>query len=167
MKSAEDLTREERDANLGRNQSSPTHMPRKASNEHLDPKHRTTQGSAMGNNSAWHCPRCEEVWYRMFADEVCQGCGENPDRVLWDGRNTVTPIVNSTEAPMRDIVGPSESPFPAEMLLSCNHVVRLTNELFDQYQRKEFDQIGCVMCWRISRAPKDNAHRISGEVTVI
>jgi hypothetical protein len=79
----------------------------------------------------------------------------------------VTPIVRSTEAPIRDIVGSSDSVYPGEVLLSCGHVVRLTQEMIPQYENKEFDQIGCVMCWRISRAPKDDANRLGDEVTVI
>jgi len=168
MKRAEDLTDEERVANQGLNiDSAAQQNMRGLNNDEVEPKHRTTPGDAVGNNAAWHCPRCQEVWLRMFADEICQGCGEEPDRVLWDGRSKVTPIVRSTEAPIRDIVGPSESPYPAEMLLSCNHIVRLTQEMYDQHLRKEFNQIGCVMCWRISRSSGDDANRISNEVSVI
>jgi hypothetical protein len=148
-------------------ETSTTQNIRGLSNDDVERKHRDTPGAALGNNAAWHCPRCQDVWYRQFADEICQGCGEEPNPVLWDGRNTVTPVLRSTEAPMRDIVGTSESEYPAEMVLSCSHIVRLTPEMFSQYRRKEFDQIGCVMCWRISRAPKDEAKRLGGEVTVI
>lgn len=167
MKRAEDLTREEREANEGLNIDSGAQPLRGLSNDHIDPKHRQTTGDALGNQAAWHCPRCSEVWFRMFADEICQGCGEEPDRVLWDGRDKVTPIVRSSEAPIRDIVGTSDSPYPAEMKLSCNHIVRLNQEMYDQYRRKEFDQIGCVMCWRIARASSDDEHRISGDVNAV
>jgi hypothetical protein len=141
-------------------------IPKGLNNDHIDPKHRETS-LAAGNSAAWYCPRCHDVWYRQFADETCQGCGEAPNPVLWDGRNTVSPLARSTEAPIRDIVGTSESQYPAEMLLSCDHIVRLTQEMHVQYQRKEFDQIGCVMCWRISRASKEDAKRLGGEITVI
>ena len=167
MKTPEEQTREERYANQGLNQGSDTQAVRGLNNDHIDPKHRQTPGDALGNQAAWHCPRCQEVWYRMFEDEICQGCGEEPERVLWDGRSKVTPIVVSTEAPMRDVIGPSKSPYPAEMLLSCDHIVRLTKEMLEQYQRKEFDQIGCVMCWRIERASKDDGNRISGAINAV